>query len=411
MRPAAERLPEQDWMSAPATRAVMAALQAAGGPQAARFVGGCVRDSLLGRPIGDVDIATPLTPDQTMAALAAAGVKVVPTGVEHGAVTAVALGQPFEVTTLRRDVETDGRRAVVAFSTDWAEDARRRDFRLNALYMDEAGTLYDPVGHGIEDARAGRVVFVGDPDTRIREDYLRILRFFRFGAWFGRGPADAAGLEACRRHVDGLGRLSAERISKELLKLLAAEDPCPALAAMADVGALTAILPETGSLALIEALVEIDRAEAMSADPELRLAALLPRDPSAAAAAAERLRLSGAQRARLIAAASIDPAIVADMAPVLVRRRLYESGPGPFGDRARLAWAAAGGAAGSWLALLRAAEAWRRPRFPLSGEDAAAAGLRPGPEMGQALRAAETWWVEQDFRPDRAALTARLKAR
>ena len=388
----------------------MAALQAAGGPDAARFVGGCVRDALLGLPIGDIDIATVLTPQRSMAALKAAGLKVVPTGVEHGTVTAIALGRPFEVTTLRRDVETDGRRAVVAFTTDWAEDAQRRDFRLNALYLDQEGAIYDPVGQGVQDAQTGRIVFVGDPETRIREDYLRILRFFRFRAWFGRGEADGPGLEACRRLTAGLALLSAERISKELLKLLSAADPRQAMGEMAEVGALAAILPEVRPLGLFEALVEIERSHALSPDSVLRLAALLPPDPAVAAAAAERLRLSGVQRERLCGAVSIDPMILPGMAAVVARRRLYETGAGPFGDRARLAWAAAGGTAEPWLDLLQLAQTWRRPKFPLTGQDAAAAGFKPGPAMGQALRAAETWWVEQDFQPDRAALIARLRS-
>ncbi len=406
----AERLPMQAWMSAPATRAVMQALKAAGGPDAARFVGGCVRDALLGLPIGDIDIATLLTPDQTMAALTAAGIKFAPTGIDHGTVTAIAQGRPFEVTTLRRDVATDGRRAVVAFTTDWAEDAQRRDFRLNALYMDETGAIFDPVGQGIEDGRAGRIVFVGDPETRIREDYLRILRFFRFRAWFGRGEADAAGLEACRRLTDGLSWLSAERISKELLKLLAAEDPRPALEEMARIGALAAILPEAQGLDRFRALVEIERGSLGERDAALRLAAILPPDPAVTAGACERLRLSNALRERLRAAVQPDPAIAPDMTPVMVRRRLYEAGVVPFRDRVKLAWAFAGGAAAPWRDLLQTADAWTRPTFPLNGEDAAAVGFKPGPAMGQALREAEAWWVEQDFAPDRAILMARLRA-
>ena len=187
------------WMTAPATRAVLDALTAAGGPEAARFVGGCVRDTLSGHPVGDIDIATALTPDQVIAALKAAGLKAVPTGVDHGTVTAVSQGKPFEVTTLRRDVETDGRRAVVAFTDDWAEDAQRRDFRLNALYADAEGRLFDPTGEGVADAKAGRIVFIGDAETRIREDALRILRFFRFQAWFGKGEPDGPSLAACER--------------------------------------------------------------------------------------------------------------------------------------------------------------------------------------------------------------------
>ena len=409
MLPAVERLPVQAWMSEPATRAVMGALTAAGGAAAARFVGGCVRDALLGLTIGDIDLATVLTPEQTMAALKAAGLKVVPTGLEHGTVTAIAQGRPFEVTTLRRDVETDGRRAVVAFTTDWAQDAQRRDFRLNALYMDQDGAIFDPVGQGVADARAGRIVFVGDPETRIREDYLRILRFFRFRAWFGRGPADGPGLEACRRLTEGLARLSAERVSKELLKLLSAADPRPAMEEMAEVGALEAILPEAGPLDRFKGLVEIERAEGWAADAELRLAAMLG-SGTVIAVLAHRLRLSNAQGQRLLAALSDEPAIAPGMSAAAVRRVLYEFGDAAFRDLAKLAWAAADGPAGPWLDLLRMAQAWRRPTFPLTGHDAAAAGFEPGPAMGRALRAAEAWWVDQDFQPDRAALLARLRS-
>ena len=197
----------QPWLESQATRAVMRALEAAGGAGCARFVGGCVRNSLLGQPVDDIDIATRLRPEQTMAALKAAGLKAVPTGVEHGTVTGVSERRPYEITTLRRDVETDGRRAVVAFTEDWAEDAARRDFRLNALYADAAGTVFDPTGGGLEDAAAGRIVFVGEAETRIREDYLRILRFFRFYAWYGRGEPDAGGLAACAALKGGMAQL------------------------------------------------------------------------------------------------------------------------------------------------------------------------------------------------------------
>ncbi|RZJ27620.1 MAG: CCA tRNA nucleotidyltransferase, partial [Brevundimonas sp.] len=215
----------QDWLKSSATRAVLAALEASGGPDCARFVGGCVRNALMGRPIDDVDIATSLKPEDTEAAIRAAGLKAVPTGIAHGTVTAVSERQPFEITTLRRDVTTDGRNATVAFTDDWAEDAARRDFRLNALYADGEGQVFDPTGQGVADAAAGRIVFVGDPRTRIREDYLRILRFFRFFAWYGQGEPDVEGLEACRDLAPGISRLSAERVSKELMKLLAATDP------------------------------------------------------------------------------------------------------------------------------------------------------------------------------------------
>jgi poly(A) polymerase len=395
-------------MSAGPTRAVIGALEKRGGAGCARFVGGCVRNALIGRPIDDIDIATVLTPDEVMAALTAAGVRHVPTGVEHGTVTAIAGGRPYEVTTLRRDVETDGRRAVVAYTTDWGEDAERRDFRLNALYMDGQGLIYDPTGAGVQDALAGRIVFVGDPQTRIREDYLRILRFFRFRAWFGRGEADAAGLAACAALKGGLERLSAERVSKELLKLLAAEDPRQAAGEMAAAGVLAEVLPEARPLDRLRALVGIGR-DLGEADAELRLAALLPDDPEAAGAAAARLRLSNAQRERLEAAVTPDPAIGPDMTPAEARRRLYAVGARAFADRLELAWAERGGDPAAWLALRRLARAWARPKFPLTGHDAAAAGIGPGPEVGEALRRAEAFWVEHDFEPSRAALLERLR--
>jgi poly(A) polymerase len=398
-----DHLEPMPWMSDPATRAVIGALEARGGPGAARFVGGCVRNALLGRAIDDIDIATVLEPKAVMAALKAGGVKYVPTGLEHGTVTAIASGRPFEVTTLRRDVETDGRRAVVAFTTDWAEDAERRDFRLNALYMDGQGRLYDPTGAGVDDARAGRIVFVGDPSTRIREDYLRILRFFRFRAWFGRGEPDAEGLAACAALKDGLKRLSAERVSKELLKLLAAADPRAAVGEMAEAGALHEILPEAASLERFGALVAIDR------DPELRLAALLPPDPALAADIAGRLRLSNAQRERLRMAAATDPDIRSDMGDQAARRRLYALGARAFEDRVKLAWAGQGGDEAAWRALLALAQDWTAPKFPLSGHDAEAIGVKPGRALGEALRRAETHWIDQDFRPDREALIAWLK--
>ena len=229
----AEVLPAQPWLVHPATAAVMSALTAAGGEDCARFVGGCVRNAILGEPVRDIDIATTLIPSAVTAALKAAGLKAVPTGIEHGTITAIAQGRSFEITTLRRDVQTDGRRAVVAFTTDWAEDAARRDFRLNALYADTNGCIFDPTGDGLADARAGRIVFVGDPATRIAEDALRIPRYFRFLAWYGLGEPDHAALAACHEHRDLVTGLSSERIGHELLILLGAPDPREAVRLMA----------------------------------------------------------------------------------------------------------------------------------------------------------------------------------
>jgi poly(A) polymerase len=404
-----ERLPTMDWMTAPATRAVMQALEAAGGEGSARFVGGCVRNSILDRPIDDIDIATQLEPLAVIAALKAAGLKSAPTGLEHGTVTAIAAGQPFEVTTLRRDVATDGRRAVVAFTRDWAEDAQRRDFRLNALYLDARGELYDPVGEGLADARAGRIVFVGDPKQRIREDYLRILRFFRFQAWYGRQSPDPEGLAACGALKDGLTQLSAERVSKELLKLLGADDPREALSLMAGAGVLGAVLPSAMRLDRLNRLIAIERDILGASDAELRLAALWPHDRVAALAEANRLRLSKAQRERLAAAAAEPSSITSGMDVDQSRRLIYRLGRQTYSDRLKLAWAdAPESSTEPWLTLLTQADHWTPPRFPLSGQDAAAAGLPAGPAIGAALRSAEDWWVDHDFIPDRDALIDRL---
>jgi poly(A) polymerase len=399
-------------MTAPTTKAVIAALQAAGGPGCVRFVGGCVRNAILGRPIDDIDLATTLLPDAVIAALNAAGLKAVPTGVEHGTVTAVAKGRPFEITTLRRDVETDGRRAVVAFTTDWAEDAQRRDFRLNALYADPTGELYDPTAGGVADARAGRIVFVGDAETRIREDALRILRFFRFQAWYGQGEPDAAGLAACAALRGLIGNLSAERVGGEVLKLMAAEDPRAGVRAMTGAGVVAEVLPEVADLARFEGLVGIETETTLAADPLLRLAALLADDPAAGAGVATRLRLSNAQRERLVAALTPEPRLVAWASPKEVRQLLYRLGAQTVRDRAMLGWAGANkpAAAAQWRALLALAQGWTAPRFPLSGQEVMAAGAPEGPVVGQVMRQVEDWWVENDFPADRLALLERLKA-
>ena len=403
---------QRGWMRAPETRAVIAALEAAGGPGCARFVGGCVRNALTGHPVADIDIATSLTPDAVVAALKAARLKAVPTGIEHGTVTAVSGGKPFEVTTLRRDVETDGRHAVVAFTDDWAEDAMRRDFRLNAIYADAEGRLYDPTGQGVADAKAGRIVFVGDPETRIREDGLRILRFFRFLAWYGRGEPDAASLAACAALRELILPLSAERVSKELLKLLGADDPRPAMRLMAQTGVLPAALPMLEGTKRFERLVEIETDQAFEADALLRLAALLPRDPIHVMFAAEKLRLSNAERQRLISTLGTTPRLVSWISPREMRRAVYKVGVEAFCDRVMLAWAQSEHpAAGTqFRALLPMARTWPVPSFPLSGDEVMAAGVPKGPLVGEVMREVEDWWIDHDFPNDKLSLIEQLKA-
>lgn len=384
-----ERLPPTDWLNDPRTVAVMDALEAEGGADCVRFVGGCVRNTLVGKPVLDIDIATRLTPERVIAAAKAAGLKPVPTGVEHGTVTVVSSKRPFEVTTLRRDVETDGRRAVVAFTDDWAEDAARRDFRLNALYADRSGAVFDPTGQGVEDAKAGRIVFVGEAETRIREDALRILRFFRFQAHFGRGEPDAEGLAACARLSELVEGLSAERVSTELLKLLAADDPRPAVRAMDEAGVLARVLPGHADLPLFEAMVGV------SDDPALRLSALLSADVGAVLEAATRLRLSNALRDRLVGAVD-DGTVEATTTAAQARAAVYRLGARAVLDR--LARRQAAGADPAALAEARAvAIDWTPPRLPVGGREVAALGWAPGPETGRLLKAFEAEWIAADF--------------
>jgi poly(A) polymerase len=397
---------QQSWMTAPETRAVIAAL----GPEKARFVGGSVRNALMGLAVIDVDIATPLVPAEVTNRLEAAGINAVPTGIEHGTITAVIDRKPFEITTLRRDVETDGRHAVVAFSQDWAEDAKRRDFTMNALYAAADGTLFDYTG-GVEDLKAGHVRFVGDAATRIREDYLRILRLFRFHAWYGKGEIDSEALRAAAAEKAGLASLSGERIQKEMLRLLEAESPMPSLRAMAATGILAEILPGALQLGRLERLVAIDTDSFFSPDPVLRLAALFP-DAGTVAMVAERFRLSNANTARLTDIVGAQEKIVSYLSIKEVRRLLYGLGLARFRDRVFLRWAedSKESNAVQWRALLAMADAWQRPKFPLTGQNVKAAGVPEGPLVGRILAEVEEWWIESDFTDDEFSLAERLKA-
>ena len=400
-------------MTAAATRAVMSALAADGG--AARFVGGCVRDSILDLPVGDIDIATHEPPQRVIELLTAAGIKALPTGIEHGTITAVVGAEHFEITTLRRDVKTHGRRAEIAFTDDWSEDAARRDLTINALSMTEGGDIYDPFG-GLEDLAAGRVRFVGNAETRITEDVLRLLRFFRFFATYGQPPADAQALAAAGKLAHLLSTLSGERVWAELRRLLCAPDPAAVFQLMADHGALGPLLAGTMWIARLKALVEVEAAAAAAGDPIRRLAALIKLDESTAEALAQRLRFSRQERTRLLAMAGAEVSIPPDAGPRQFRAAIYRLGSAAFRDWVFLAWALLRAkdpgvvSDANFSAALGVAQAWPRPDLPIRGSDAVRLGLAPGPGVGQALARVEAWWIDEDFRPDRAVCLARLKA-
>ncbi len=388
-------------MRDPATRRLFAALKAGG--VEARFVGGCVRNAVLGRAIDDIDMAVAAPPETVMRALSAAKIKNVPTGLKHGTVTAIVEGRPYELTTLRRDVETDGRHAVVAFTDDWQEDAARRDFTFNALYADPDGTLYDPFD-GRADLAQHKVRFIGDADQRIVEDRLRVMRFFRFHAWYGKPPLDGPGFQACARNAGALGSLSAERVAKELLRLLAAPvsagGPADAIEAMSEAGALDHWLPEYDGTKRLRALIEREP----KADGLRRFAAILPADADATAIG-KRLKLSTQQALRLEIMLAREPALDVAGGAKAWRADIYRLGASLYIDRLLLAV----DAPGDWRGALALAGSWTAPELPVSGGDALKLGLKPGPKVGALLDQVERWWIAGDFAADRAACLAQLE--
>jgi poly(A) polymerase len=382
-------LPETGWRTRPDLIRLTQALGAAEGK--VRYVGGAVRDALLGHPVSDLDLATILLPDEVSRRVRDAGFKAVPTGLAHGTVTAVLPSGPVEVTTLRRDVETDGRRATIAFTDDWQEDAARRDFTINALSADPIdGRIHDYFG-GLDDIQVGLVRFIGDPLERIAEDHLRILRFFRFHARFGHGAPDPAGLSACTARANDLMALSRERIAQELLKLLAVFDPVPTVRRMVDHAILAPVLPEIDrdGVARLERLVARERIH--GGDALRRLAALLPADPLLAEQVGARLKLSNAQRKRLGSAA--EPG-----APGPARALAQAIGLEQARDRILLRSADPDEA----MAML---EGWTVPRLPIGGGTLVEMGLSAGPQVAATLQAIERQWVEEDF-PDIARVRA-----
>ncbi len=404
-----EKITPQPWMIAAETQAIIKALT--GGGAEARFVGGCVRDAILGRAVKDVDIATPLVPEEATKLLEAAGLKVVPTGIAHGTVTAVSAHRPYEITTLRKDVETYGRHAKVAFTDDWEADAARRDFTMNALSCRPAGEVFDYFG-GLKDLRQGRVRFVGDAKERIREDVLRLLRFYRFLAHYGRGAPDASARSACRAAAEQLATLSAERLRDETLKLLAAPSPHDVLVLMHNDRILAAYLAEASEIQRLSRLVAIERRwgeRVRATDPVRRLATLL-KESTQAEAVALRLRFSNKDRERIEALASPEPRFVPPPDERAVRRACYRLGPELLVDRALLHWANAGTPDNAALErILDEVEAWEPLALPVKGEDVLALGVPTGEAVGSALRQIEEWWIGEDFRPGRDEALARLK--
>ncbi|MSO84601.1 MAG: CCA tRNA nucleotidyltransferase [Rhodospirillales bacterium] len=438
------KLPPQPWMEFAETRAVVAALGRDGAE--VRFVGGCVRDALAQRPVNDIDLATHDPPEKAIALLDAAGIRAIPTGIAHGTVTAVIGERHFEITTLRIDVETDGRRAKVAFTDDWAADAARRDFTINAMSCSPAGDIYDPFD-GMLDLAQGRIRFVGRAVERIQEDALRLLRFFRFYATFGRPPLDPDALSACRGLAPLVDTLSGERVRAELFRILLAPDPAATVSLMQSERVLERVLPEAGDIGRlrVEAWLTTTALKLDGLEPDAlrRLAALARADHAGALRIAARLKFSNAERDRFALLAAPpgarapqpkDPA--ASSAPGLSsgrpappgalgpemdvrarRRAFHELGSDVARDLALLAWSEEiakdshlpPGRNDAWTALVRDAMAWTPVQFPVKGRDALALGIPAGERMGVLLHELERWWIEGDFRAGREECLAELK--
>lgn len=401
------RLSNAPWLQRPETQTVLAALAARN--FTARAVGGAVRNTLLGLPVGDVDIATTARPDEVVAAAGAAGLKTVPTGIAHGTVTVISAGSAYEVTTLRKDVETHGRHATVAFTDDWTADARRRDFTLNALYCSAGGEVFDPLS-GYADLMARRVRFIGDAGERIREDYLRILRFFRFTAAYGEGPPDRQGLDACVRERAGLAILSGERMREEMLRLLAAPRGAELIGVMLDFGLLPQVLGVAPRPGLLARLARLQAALDLAPDAVLRLAALAVEVPEDAEHLRTRFRLSNEETARLVRASMRVPAIEPSAQESAAKAYLYAEGAAAFQERVLLAWTRSGEASANsaWRVRFALPERWQAPRFPIGGADVMVLGVPAGPRVGEVLRTLEAWWIAGDFTADEAALRAKL---
>jgi len=408
MTTAPKSLADAPWLRADAVQAVFAALARDGDD--VRIVGGAVRNALLGVDVGDIDFATTAPPDVVTARAEAAGIKAVPTGVEHGTLTLVIDGRGYEVTTLREDIKTDGRRAVVRFGRDWIADARRRDFTVNALYADAAGVVFDPLG-GYGDLTQGRIRFIGDPEERIAEDRLRILRFFRFHAQYGKGELDRVGLSASIRGRFGICSLSAERIGREMRELAVAGGAPAVVTTMQDCGILPIVLGGIGYLAPFHRLIAFEKASATVPAAPLRLAALGCRIEEDVLRLTERLRLTNAERDRMRTAVGSIQMFFCLPDRRQARKILYRLGGQAYRDGLALAFAWGEGSADDsfWRDLSALPGEWQVPAFPLAGRDVIAETRMRGPAVGALLTKLEQWWVDNDFLPDEDALRSRLQ--
>lgn len=404
MKPAAS-IDLHSWMAQAQTQVVMKALMAGGQP--ARFVGGCVRDALLGLPVKDIDIATPERPEQVIELIEKAGLRAIPTGIDHGTVTAICDGIPFEITTLRRDVETDGRHARVIYTADWQEDAARRDLTLNALYCDPDGTVFDPVG-GLADLNEGRIRFVGNARARIEEDVLRLLRFFRFYAHYGIGAADQEAILACREMAPQIATLSVERVWKELSRLLLAPDPGPSFDLMVTNDVLSHLLPEVVRSDRLSNLIKAEVTAEVDPDYLRRLASIVDLDEGGARALAARLKFSNVDRDQFCRLC--DPEVRPDPRLDSKQNRvaLYRLGPTLFDDLILI------GAARSpdqdWLSLKPLSQKKPVPPFSITGQDVVDLGVPSGNEIGKLLGQVEDWWVAGDFEADRDSCLSYLQS-
>ena len=394
------------WLCAEPTRKLFAALP----DGSARFVGGCVRNALLGEPVADLDIATKLAPADVSKRLKTAGFAVHETGIAHGTLTVVCVGSVFEITSLRKDVSTDGRRATVAFTGDWSEDARRRDFTINALYADLDGQVYDPTGQGLEDIKQRKIRFVGKAETRIEEDYLRILRFFRFNAWYTHDKAmDKDGLKACRDLQAGLKTLSAERVWSEIKKLLSAPHPFRTVNVMLVSGILETLLPEASNAEGLQLLCALETKKNLAPDPYLRLMAMSGRDELAMARLCRRLKMSNKEKARLMHWAGDQTSLTPDMLEKETEIALYTAGRQVALDRAVLRAAGDAKQSAEWWLLYVAAKDWQKPEFPITAKDLIALGIAHGPALGKAMRALEALWIKSGFKVKKPQLLVAAK--